>query len=329
MTDSNTLTSIIHSLLATLIPEGSKVALFDFPNHSNVGDSAIWLGEKLYLEQTVKANIIAVDDFNLRLRPFPKLPPETLILIHGGGNFGDLYPLHQEHRESLISHYKEHRIIQMPQSIYYQNNARRLQTRAILNRHPDFHLLARDRDSLAQARDLHTGPSYLCPDMAHCLGSLQRPTLSRYDIVCLLRTDKEKVASNFSSLQKVESVLVADWVDEPNTILKRFTKQLGQLHSNYPHWTKPLFKVKKPFYNQLATKRLHRGESILSSGKVVITDRLHAHLLCTLLSIPHVVLDNSYRKICNYRDAWETGGNSCQPAVDLEEAMNIAKKLLV
>jgi pyruvyl transferase EpsO len=89
-----------------------------------------------------------------------------------------------------------------------------------------------------------------------------------------------------------------------------------------------MFKLKRPFYYQLAKERLLRGETLLSSGKVVVTDRLHAHILCTLLDIPHVVLDNSYRKIGNFRDAWGTGGDKCLTANTLEDAMKLARGLL-
>lgn len=318
----------IHSVMKPLLNEKSPVALFDFPNYSNVGDSAIWLGEEFYLKHVAKSKIIAVDDLNLVGRPLPELPPGTIILIQGGGNLGDLYPHHQNLREQLVSHYLGHRIIQLPQSIHFQDKEKRLQTSTILNGHRDFHLLVRDRDSLAQAQALHNGPSILCPDMALSLGARKRPVAPAYDIVCLLRTDKEKVTADFSGLQAEESVFVTDWLDEPNSRMKRFVKRMGRLHSNCPRWTKPLFRLKRPFYHQLATERMHRGESILSSGKVVITDRLHAHILCTLLDIPHVVLDNSYRKIGNFRDAWGTGGSQCRSAKTLEDAMQKAKELL-
>jgi pyruvyl transferase EpsO len=36
----------------------------------------------------------------------------------------------------------------------------------------------------------------------------------------------------------------------------------------------------------------------------VVTDRLHAHILCLLLGIPHAVLDNSYGKLTRFLDAW-------------------------
>jgi pyruvyl transferase EpsO len=34
-----------HSVLAQHVARGQRFALVDFPNHSNVGDNAIWLGE--------------------------------------------------------------------------------------------------------------------------------------------------------------------------------------------------------------------------------------------------------------------------------------------
>ena len=42
--------NLIHRVLGPPIPEGAPVALFDFPNYSNVGDSAIWLGEIQYFQ---------------------------------------------------------------------------------------------------------------------------------------------------------------------------------------------------------------------------------------------------------------------------------------
>ncbi len=322
-------TTTIHSVMEPLLSKRSPVALFDFPNYSNVGDSAIWLGEEYYLNHITKAKVVAVDDYNLVARPFPKLPSETIILIQGGGNFGNLYPRHQELREKLITHYSQHRIVQLPQSIHFQDEGKREQTSAILNKHPDFHLLVRDRDSLRQAQELHNGASYLCPDMALCLGHRKRPVAPQYDVVCILRTDKEKVTADFSVTQEAESIFVTDWIDEPDSWMKRLVERLDRLHSNYPRWTTSLFRLKRPLYHRLATERLIRGEAILSSGRTVITDRLHAHILCTLLDIPHVVLDNSYRKIGNFRDVWGTGGENCLSAETLDEALQKAKELLI
>jgi len=48
MTAHATVTALRERVLATVsrhVPAGARVALIDYPNHTNVGDSAIWLGE--------------------------------------------------------------------------------------------------------------------------------------------------------------------------------------------------------------------------------------------------------------------------------------------
>ncbi len=39
----------VRATVAPLLPVGEPVALLDFPNHMNVGDAAIWLGERALL----------------------------------------------------------------------------------------------------------------------------------------------------------------------------------------------------------------------------------------------------------------------------------------
>jgi len=324
----NNYINLIHSVLGPLISKHSSVALFDFPNHPNVGDSAIWLGEEICLKNRLNVKIVAVDDYKLINRLLPEFPSKTVILITGGGNFGDLYPHHQNLREKVIADYRDYRVIQLPQSIHFQNKEKKIHCQKILNGHKDFHLLVRDSDSLIQAKMLHDGPSYLCPDMALCLGFLQRPVIPKYDIVFLLRTDKEKVTEDVPLEQQDDSMWVGDWLDEPDSLLKKIVVRIDRLHAKYPKFSKLLFKIKRPFYGKLAKERLLRGSTLLSSGRIVVTDRLHAHILCFLLNIPHVVLDNSYRKIGNFRDAWGTGGEKCLVAEKLDDAITKANELL-
>ena len=45
------------------------------------------------------------------------------IFIHGGGNFGDLWPEHQQFREMILQRYPDRPVIQLPQSIHFQDKA--------------------------------------------------------------------------------------------------------------------------------------------------------------------------------------------------------------
>ena len=60
--------------------------------------------------------------------------------------------------------------------------------------------------------------------------------------------------------------------------------------------------------NRKAEARLQRGLRLLARGERVLTDRLHVHILCTLMGIPHVVLDNSYAKLTSFITTWPADG---------------------
>ena len=80
-------------------PPGTPYALVDFPDHPNVGDSAIWLGEIAMLRAVGAgdpAYVCRWDDFDEAA--FRDACPTGPIFIHGGGNLGDIWPHHQHFR---------------------------------------------------------------------------------------------------------------------------------------------------------------------------------------------------------------------------------------
>jgi len=63
-------------------------------------------------------------------------------------------------------------------------------------------------------------------------------------------------------------------------------------------------------------------------AKVVATNRLHAHILATLLGIPHVVTDNSYGKISALYNDYSGQFETAHWASSLDESISDAKKLM-
>lgn len=324
------LAKTIQDVLNPLIPGDRPIALFDFPNHSNVGDSAIWLGELHYLQsRRLSSSVIFMADIaTTRVRPLPTLPSDCIVLIHGGGNFGDLWPDHQRLRERLTERYKNQRVIQLPQSIHFEDFVAAEHSRNTFSTHKDFHLIVRDNTSLSIAQSLYDCNIHLCPDMALHLGSWPRPKPPSHDIFALLRTDKEKRGLSATDSAKSHDIAVDDWIIEHPSSVMRIDSFLHGLEANYPnHFTVPQ-PLRRKLYTQLAKQRMTRGCLQLAAGRVVISDRLHAHILCTLMGIPHVVLDNSYRKIGNFRDAWKTGEHLCRSATTLTEAIEFAREII-
>jgi exopolysaccharide biosynthesis predicted pyruvyltransferase EpsI len=305
----HSLSEQIRSRLAPLARRHSHVALIDFPNHSNVGDSAIWLGEVAWLaEAGIRVHYRCdVKSYN-RTALAQALSADGAIFITGGGNLGDLWPRHQRLRETVIRDFPNRPIVQLPQSMHFQSAESLSRTQAVFNAHPDLTILLRDETSLALARNEFRATSVLCPDMAFYLGSLPRPWAPTRDIFWLRRVDRESSGDDDSPMGG--DVAVADWLDDRRPLLDRARRisrrfPLRLLARSAPG-RRTIGRVVDASYDWQAQQRVRFGCRLLSSGSVVITDRLHAHILCLLLGIPHVVLDNNYGKVRRFCQTWNT-----------------------
>jgi exopolysaccharide biosynthesis predicted pyruvyltransferase EpsI len=289
--------------LSKYLSKGQDYSVVDFPDYSNVGDSAIWLGTLVTLSGIAgrqPAYVCTVEAYSRD--DLQQQNPSGPIFINGGGNFGDIYPKHQDFRLRLMADFPDRAIIQLPQSISFSKPEAAQPTAQAIARHGKFTMLVRDQPSVDFVRQHFDCPVALLPDMAFGMGPLKRRGAPASPIFMLLREDTERAGYDRQPLLARPDAVAADWLDEPQQFrrLTRWKTRLamfgrGGLHSPQGRLT---------YYRLLAQGRLERGLRMLSSGKFGVTDRLHAHILSTMLDIPHVVLDNSYRKINNYMDAW-------------------------
>src|ERR1044072_7248545 len=141
-----TLRDQVGDALMTAIPP-VPVALVDFPDHSNVGDSAIWLGEMAWLRDNGRAPVYTAALRNFAVGDLQLAAPEGPILIHGGGNFGTTWPKHEALRLSLLRQFPRRPIVQLPQSIYYDNDEAAREMAHAIRAHGAFTLLVRDARS--------------------------------------------------------------------------------------------------------------------------------------------------------------------------------------
>jgi exopolysaccharide biosynthesis predicted pyruvyltransferase EpsI len=316
------LATTIEDTVSPLVSRGARVALVDFPNHANVGDSAIWLGQKALIR---KLNL--KDIYNCDWRTYSRshmadrITDDTTILLSGGGNIGDIWPEGQQFREAIITDFPKNRIIQLPQSISFSDTSNLKTAKQCFEKHKDFTLLVRDKPSLNFARDNFNCPISLCPDMAFQLGELRRPSSPSKKVVCLLRSDKE--SKGFAEQAISLNLEPCDWLSETEQFEQVNRVVTGLWKPGQNIWRQLDFCI-GPVYDMTAGARLNRGLKILGDGQVVLTDRLHAHILCVLLRIPHVLLDNSYGKVKHFVDAWTIDS----PFVHFAESLPEARELL-
>lgn len=296
-------------------------ALVDYPDHSNVGDSAIWLGETAFFAAHGRQPAYASTLRNHAPHDMVEAIGGGTIFLHGGGNFGTIWQAHQDFRIEMMRRFPDNRIVQLPQSIHFASEESIAETARAIEAHGRFTLMVRDVPSLEFARRHFQCRVLLAPDMAFYMGGLDRgpPT---HDIFYLMRTDLEK-AIDGQVRPAGRSIAVADWLveDRMQIRLSLAASKLLTLADN-PRAAR----VKT--YDRLARTRLERGIAMLSSGRAVVTDRLHGHILSTLLDLPHVALDNSYRKLGNFIDAWTGGFARLRTAEALDHGSALADQLL-
>jgi pyruvyl transferase EpsO len=316
----------VMAALRPLVASGTPCAVLDFPSYANVGDSLIWLGQREALRR-LGARVVYMCDMATYAPDYLRARlGEGLILLTGGGNFGDLWAHHQRFRERVAADFPHHRIVQLPQTVYFMDQHAAARARAVLGGHRDFTMLVRDPLSLAYAREVLGVRAALCPDVVCMLGTVPRPAPPTEEVLVLARRDAETK----SPLDRLAArgVTVTDWATDDRTPLRQTHVALTRCAVHYPRALPAVAAMLWRTYDPLARERLTRGARLLARGRVVVTDRLHGHLLCVLMGIPHVLLPNSYAKNRAYYDAWTRSATVAAWADDPDEALALARGML-
>lgn len=312
-----------------LIPEASSVALLNYPNHSNVGDSAIWLGEIEYLHHRrcvieYVCDLVSYDAEQLAA----SLPDDGIILLHGGGNLGDLWPAHQRFREQVLQDHPRHQVVILPQTINFQDPHALGRARRAFSSHERLTVIARDTASYEFAVGQFDSRVALAPDSAFWL-SLEAPheSRSREEFVWLARTDHEAALTRGDSAT-TSNIATVDWLTPqlrgaPSMgqfryhLLRDITRAMARLQPSARRW---LSGVQQGQFDAVARWHLLRGCRLLDTGQVVITDRLHAHILSVLLGIPQVLMDDAHLKVRHFWETWTEDLHGVVWATNDEEA---------
>lgn len=343
--DSSHLRSVRDLTVSTLkeVLGGERnVAIVDAPNQRNVGDSLIWAGEMAYVEELGLRVRYVADLWTYDPAALRRAMPSGVILLHGGGNFGDLWPGHQILREMVVADLPDYRIIQLPQSIQFRDEERARVANTIIGAHPDFTALIRDHISLQRAA--HHLPDVsvrFCPDMALGWDAPQVSVeKSVTNVLVIARADME-ASSNLASvgddwLTGAKS-RVTDWWPRGKFVLPwRLARSMSLVYRFY-------VKVRKRWrwlpvgwpdkVGAFAIKEINRvniagAVDMYARARVIVVDRLHAHVLAVLLGIPHVVMDNNYRKISAIYEEYSGEFSTAHYATDLASARFEAERLL-
>jgi pyruvyl transferase EpsO len=320
----------VDAALAPVLVPGRPIALANFPNHNNPGDNAVWLGAKAVLRRLgvpvgYTCSPVTFDEGAMRAAV-----GDGPLLLNGGGNFGDVYRGQQDLREHVLEHCTDRHVVQLPQSIWFHDPANAARIGRLCRAHPRFTLFVRERPSLRIATDVLGVQPLFAPDLAVALGPLRSGTAPRVPILWLGRHDPERVERaapppDIPFVDWVQAAPEADFSPSARALLAENQRLVQAAAAGDAAAGARAAET----FDGLARAWLARGLDILRSARVVITDRLHAHELATLLGIPHVVLDNANGKVRSIFDAWTGRSGLAHWAETTDEAVATARRLLV
>lgn len=315
-------------LLTRLLDGIDSVALVDYPEYANVGDSLIWLGQVALFKRLGKKIVYVDAAWHTDLDALREVAAKgAAVIIMGGGNFGTLWPHHQRYRELLLQKLPGATIIQMPQSVFFDDSPALQQFQNIIATCPNFHFLARDFPTLDFAKANFSCSVDLCPDSAFFLGPIDAAKAD-VDVLYLRRSDKESVDSATDGLSRARanlSIEETDWLKQ-NAVergLQKLTRGLIRLRL-----LRNTSALMLHLYNLLARVRARRGIQIIARGKCVVTDRLHAHILSVLIGRDNLLLDNSNGKVFAFYEAWTHDWPRSRKVKTLEEAFARARAIV-
>ncbi|MBO7913685.1 polysaccharide pyruvyl transferase family protein [Vibrio sp. G41H] len=268
---------------------GKSIAYIDYPVHFNVGDLLIYHGTETFFKNNEIIPKYRSDIFNVSSSELEKI---DVIVFHGGGNFGDLYPKIHNRRIDIIDNFKDKEIIILPQSIHFEDDENQLNTTRVLSSHPRLTMFVRDVSSYEWASAI-IDETFMMPDMAHSLHPLDIGSRKKSNEVLTLR--RCDIESN-----KIEGdINTFDWNDLI-TKKDRLHAKLYRLLSRLPVSQKLLSK----YWYSVTKSIINRSQSHFLRYDIVDTDRLHGLIFANLLGKNVTIRDNSYGKNSKYYKSW-------------------------
>lgn len=262
-----------------------RIFLFSTPIHRNIGDHAIVKATLTFLEDKFKYHEVVEiprQYINFFIKNF-HVNKDDIVLIHGGGFFGNLYPVEAVAFLNVIDNYKENKIIVFPQTIYIDETKEMSYTyfEKGIKKAKNITFFAREEQSYRIAKQSGFFNSvHLVPDIVLYLNQMPVNT-NKSGILLVLREDDE-ITRNFD-LAKLEKIFKSEFqiVLEKSSTMSEYSISPNQRE-----------------------KAVNDKIEEFSKYNLVITDRLHGMIFSYLANTNCLAIDNKTKKSSEVYKAW-------------------------
>lgn len=248
------------------------------PEHGNIGDQAITIATKIFLDNLGIKYIEITDKilFELNSYGFLNFFNNRVIIVHGGGNLGTLWYHVEDVLRNIIKSNNKSDIICLPNTMFYEDSEYGKNefenSIKVYNEHPSLHLFAREKISYVAMKNAYRNV-YLVPDMVLSMDFTKEKLLRKGCLLCF-RNDLEKTISD-EIICKIEDFAKKYFVDIS------FTDMCVDKKINCDNRY-------EEFFNKI---------NEFKSSELVITDRLHAMIFCAITETPCIVINSLSHKV--------------------------------
>lgn len=248
-------------------------------NYGNIGDVAITIAQKKFLEKYYKNSTVIevpLDKIYLYAKDIKsKINKRDLITIIGGGNSGNVYPAFEKARRFIAKYFKDYHVVSFPQTVDFTNDyygKKELNKSIKCYKDTNIVFFAREEKSYNFYKNNFKNESFLVPDIV--LSLEQKKNLKRHGVVLCFRDDKELVSNSIEIKEHIEKYLKEENID----YIFQDT-YIGDIE----------IKDKN--------KELNIILDVFRKSELVITDRLHGMIFCAITGTPCVALNNLNKKV--------------------------------
>jgi len=285
--------SEIDAFFNQYIPANRPIALLQFPFDPNVGNYMMWLAISDYLKRRGVRVAYAAHEYNFRLRNLQEAAGDGPILFLGGVTVSRLWPSHAKMKRTVAAACPDNRLISLPSTMLFVDDEDRREASSMFGDHRNVVMMARDPVSAKSAREAFPDNVTVAAIHDSAFRLPQQPRLSAptQDIIWLARDDHESTGATAPS-----DVQVFDWADVRHVGHLGVDRVLSRLRISAPMLSPLVNAQVNTSYDWISRYVLARGNRTLDAAKVLVTDRVHPHVLAALRSQPCVLLPDRYGK---------------------------------
>jgi exopolysaccharide biosynthesis predicted pyruvyltransferase EpsI len=317
------------------IPAGSRVAFLEFPYDTNVGNHMMWLAALRYFEDRNVEVVYSSHINGFNAGALRRALGDGMIVFNGGVGMSALWPRLTDLKRAVVRQFPNNPLLVFPSTVAFRNREEADRMSDVFTGHGRVTIFARDSQTHRVVsetfRDVET---LLVPDSAWLLPMQERKVPASYDVTWLVRNDHESIG-----YEPPGNVHTFDWANR--TLVQpthfpfahycmRAAGAATRLRNTglSPRLPERLAnRLTNAMYTVASEAILKSGNDDLDRGRVVVTDRFHAHILAVLRRQHVVLLVDAFGKNKNSYDSWTHRFPLVHLAQTPAEALAIAERL--